>query len=319
MIAIAVGIGSVDNFVFSMQDLQLPQPSIGNTFGALFIGATVAAFLWGITNIQTFLYFQTHRGTGITFFKLVVILFWILDALHLACIVHCIYYYLVTNHTSIVSKGRSRALPIIVGTIVTLALGVNIAVVWILYQCHVFSDLIRAEWAVYTALGTVTIIDVLIASSLWYLLTTSRTGFSSMDSFVNKLIAYTINTGCITCIGSLATIIICAVMPDNFIFLGIEFLVAKLYVNSFLTLLNARYYLQGNGDNIDSPNRRTRQFLYRPDQHIRMSQVGELQASRKDLCKYPDDEVDSTRPVQADMPQRPPIAVTVEINSFSSV
>ncbi|KAG2067018.1 hypothetical protein BDR04DRAFT_894589 [Suillus decipiens] len=336
-----------------MYDLQLLQPSIGNTFGALFIGATLAAFLWGITNTQILLYFQTHRGTGITFFKLVVILFWILDALHLAFIVHCIYHYLVKDHANMgalteivwsfklqvifnalitnsvhalyvhrlwtVSQGRSKVLPIAMCIIVVLALGVNISIIWVLYQCHLFSDLIRVEWAAYTALGTITIVDILIASSLWYHLATSHTGFSSMDSLVNKFLVYTVNTGCIMSIGSVGTMIIYAVTPNNFIFLGVGFLVAKLYVNSFLTLLNARYYLQGNAEDIDSPNkRRTHKFLYRSEPHIRVPHVEELQISRKNMCKLSDDEVNFTQPAQTDTPQRTPIAVTVEISSFSS-
>ncbi|KAG1902743.1 uncharacterized protein F5891DRAFT_1023236 [Suillus fuscotomentosus] len=177
------------------------------------------------------------------------------------------------------------------------------------YQCHQFSDLIRVEWAAYAALSTATVVDILIASSMWYLLATSRTGFSRTDSFINKLIAYTVNTGCITSIGSVATIVTCAAMPNNFIFLGVVFLVAKLYVGSFLALLNAQYYLQGNANNNDSVNtHRTRQFLYRPEPHIRVPQ---------DICKY-DDETDVIRPVQIDMPQPTPIAITVEISSFSS-
>ncbi|KAG1786480.1 uncharacterized protein HD556DRAFT_1053828 [Suillus plorans] len=191
--------------------------------------------------------------------------------------------------------------------------------VWVLYQCHQFSDLIRVEWAAYAALSTVTFVDILIASSMWYFLATSRTGFSRTDSFINKLIAYTVNTGCITSIGSVATIVTCAAMPNNFIYLGVAFLVAKLYVGSFLALLNMRYYLQGNANNIDSVNtHRTRQFLYRPEPHIRVPQVEEeLQASQENICKH-DDEADFTHPVQIDMPQPPPIAITVEISSFSS-
>lgn len=338
-----------------MQDLQLSQPSIENTFGALFIGATLAAFLWGISNVQILFYFQMQRGTGITFLKLAIILLWILDALHLAFIVHSIYYYLVINYASmdalteivwsfklqvifnvlitnsvhalylhrlwIVSKGRSRALPITVCITVALDLGVDIALVWVIYQCHTFSDLIQAKWASYTALGTIAVVDILIVSSLWYLLATSRTGFSSTDSFVDKLTAYIVNTGCIMSIGSVATMITCAVMPNNYIFIGVGFVVSKLYVNSFLALLNARYYLQGNADNNDSSNkRRVRRFLYQPESHIKVPQVEGVQASRKSMSKHPDDdEVIFTRPAQTDMPQRSPIAVTVEINSFSSV
>ncbi|KAG2028248.1 hypothetical protein BDR03DRAFT_114059, partial [Suillus americanus] len=114
------------------------------------------------------------------------------------------------------------------------------ALIWAVYQCHVFSDLVKIEWATFMALGTITFVDFVIASSLCYLLATSRTGFSSTDSIITKLMAYIINTGCLTSMCSLSAMITCAVMPHNFIFLGVEFLVAKLYVNSFLALLNAR-------------------------------------------------------------------------------
>ncbi|KAG1742673.1 uncharacterized protein EDB91DRAFT_1127413 [Suillus paluster] len=181
-----------------------------------------------------------------------------------------------------------------------------------------FTDLFKTEWAAYIALGMITVVDIFVASSLCYLLATSRTGFSSMDSFIKTLIAYTINTGCVTGICSVAIIITCAVMPHNFIFLAVEFLLAKLYVNSFLALLNARHYLQANVDTIDSSDLRShfRQRLYRTGTTHRVSQGEELQASRKNPWKHGGDE-ESSRSVQADMPQRPAIAVTVEITSFS--
>ncbi|KAG2339036.1 hypothetical protein BDR05DRAFT_892391 [Suillus weaverae] len=88
----------------SAQEL-LPQVDLGNTFGALLIGVTLSAVLFGLTNVQTFIYFQTHRDTGMSYFKLIVrtsrcLICQILDALHLALIIHCIYYYLVTNYAN---------------------------------------------------------------------------------------------------------------------------------------------------------------------------------------------------------------------------
>ncbi|KAJ8584407.1 hypothetical protein M405DRAFT_866251 [Rhizopogon salebrosus TDB-379] len=140
------------------QDL-LPHIDLGNTFGLIFIGVTLAAVLFGIMNVQAFVYFQTHRGTG-TLYKFIVIWLWVLDALHQALITHCAYYYLVTNYANIsalteivwsfklrvlfevlivygvnvlyayrvwiVSKGRSRVLPAAVCMIITLASGVAI-------------------------------------------------------------------------------------------------------------------------------------------------------------------------------------------------
>ncbi|KAG2069958.1 hypothetical protein BDR04DRAFT_1077490 [Suillus decipiens] len=60
---------SIILMISSMQDhLQL-----ANTFGALFIGVILVAILFGV---QVFIYFQTHSGTGISFYKLVVIWLW---------------------------------------------------------------------------------------------------------------------------------------------------------------------------------------------------------------------------------------------------
>ncbi|KAG0697095.1 hypothetical protein DFH29DRAFT_165793 [Suillus ampliporus] len=245
----------------------IPQLDLGDTYGALFIGVILATLLFGVTNVQAFIYFQTHKGTGMTFYKLVVICLWTLDALHLALITDGIYYYLVTNYANIaalpelvwsaklqipvdlfiiwgvhllyvrriwiVSRGRSRALPVIVGIIVVLGSGVAISDIWAVYQCQIFADLSKHEWAPYLTLGTISFLDILIASSLCYLLATSRTGFSSTDSFVTKIMGYTISTGCITSIFSLTAIITCAVMPTNFIFFGLEFLVSKCMTKAF--------------------------------------------------------------------------------------
>ncbi|KAG1753173.1 hypothetical protein EDB19DRAFT_1902822 [Suillus lakei] len=333
----------------STQDL-IPQLHLGNTFGALFIGVTVAAILFGLSNIQAFFYFQTNKSTGISFHKLAVAWLWIFDALHLFLIVHCIYYYLVAHYADvgalteivwsfklqividvlivysvhllyfhriwIVGKGRSRVLPIAVGIIVILGSGVAISLIWAMYQCHVFSDLIKIEWATFMALGMITFVDLVIASSLCYLLATSRTGFSSTDSMITKLMVYIINTGCLTSICSLSAMITCAVMPHNFIFLSVEFLVAKLYVNSFLALLNARYYLQPPAETSGSSGVHMRHGVYRPELNVMTSQDEEFQGSRKNMFKNPGDDV--MHITRSAMPLRP-IEVTVETNSFSSV
>ncbi|KAJ8581991.1 hypothetical protein M405DRAFT_831398 [Rhizopogon salebrosus TDB-379] len=327
----------------------LPQVDLGNTFGALFIAGTLAAVLFGVTNVQAFVYFQTHRGTW-TLYKLAVVWLWVFDALHLALLTHCVYYYLVINYANftvlteivwsfklqlvfdvlivygvhvlyayriwIVSKGRSRVLPAAVCMIVTLTSGVVIAIIWAMYQCHVFADLItRVQWATYMVLGTAAFVDFIIASSLCYLLATSRTGFSSTDSFLTRLMIYIVNTGCMTSASSMVAIITCAVMPTNFIFLTIEFLLAKLYVNSYLALLNARYYLQP-----DNPD--TADFLglcaTHPLPYNKESEDEKLQNFCKDVSRLPYDQLYPARPIQAVMPQRP-IAVTMDTSSFSSV
>ncbi|KAG1723215.1 hypothetical protein EDB19DRAFT_2043844 [Suillus lakei] len=366
----------------STQDL-VPNLQLAKAFGALFIGVILAAVLFGVTNIQAFVYFRTHSGAGMTFHKLagrlccfLVIWFWILDALHLALIVYTIYFYLVTNFANIdalteivwssklqlvvavlsifvehlyflpinrfamtyaanllVSNGRSKVLPITAGTVVVLTSGPVISesssvllllvhhlniikvVIWCMYQAvHVITDLIKIEWALYMYLGTVAFVDILIASSLCYLLATSRTDFSRMDLFITKLMSYIINTGCLTSICSMIAIITCAVMPENYIFEALEILLPKLYVNSYIALLNAGYYVWANAGTMCSSEFHMRHDIYPP----RLVNDGELQASRRSMFQHSDDVLHITRPIQAIVPQRPN-EMTMEMDSLFSV
>ncbi|KAG2150392.1 hypothetical protein DEU56DRAFT_880665 [Suillus clintonianus] len=217
------------------------------------------------------------------------------------CLSHVVRYVFpcqwisTTDAMYLIAEGRSKVLPITVGTIVILGSGVAISMVWAVYKCRVFTDFIKIEWTTYMTLGTMTFVDVIIASSLCHLLATSRTGFSSSDYKITKLMAYIVNTGCLTSICSMVAVIICAAMPHDLIFLGVEFLLAKLYVNSFFALLNARSFLQPTTDtNNNSSEVHMRHALYRPELNVKASQDEESQGSqgsRKNMFKHSDDEV----------------------------
>ncbi|KAG2057342.1 hypothetical protein BDR06DRAFT_930996 [Suillus hirtellus] len=331
----------------SAQD-AIPQLDLRNTLGALFIGVILAAVLFGLTNVQAFIYLQAHRNAGITFFKLVITWLWISDALHLALTIHCVYYYLVNNYANFgvlteivwslklqlvinalivpmvqllyvhriwkISEGRSRVLPAIsLGMVLVLSSGVVIPLAW--EQCRVkfFRDLAKTMWSTYLCLGAANFIDIIITSSLCYLLATSRTGFSCTDSFITKLVGYTVSTGCLTSIFSVSIIITCAVMPTTFIFIGLQFLVTKLYVNSFIALLNARYYMQANAI-VDPLQLYEHHGVYHQELHTSGSQDEEFHKSQGD----PKDEVlHITQPIQGIMPQ--PTTSTMEMKSLSSL
>ncbi|KAG2057330.1 hypothetical protein BDR06DRAFT_1037593 [Suillus hirtellus] len=279
----------------SAQD-PIPQLDLGKTFGALFIGVILAAVLFGLTNVQAFIYLQAHRSAGITFLSwLYVHTALIFDALHLALTIHCVYYYLVTNYANfgvLTEIVWSLKVSFYNGPLCSLcfcslrstqqyALHRFSSFLW--YICK-FSDcycniqvMSWSTWMTYLSLGTATFIDILIASSLCYLLATSRTGFSS--------------------ICSMSIIIACAVMPTTFIFIGLQFLVTKLYVNSFIAFLNARYYMQANAI-VNPPQFYERHGVYHQELHTSGSQDEEFHKSRGD----PKDEVlHITQPIQGIM------------------
>ncbi|KAG1793217.1 hypothetical protein EV424DRAFT_376411 [Suillus variegatus] len=330
----------------SAQD-AIPQLDLGNTFGALFIGVILAAVLFGLTNVQAFIYLQAHRNAGITFFKLVITWLWISDALHLALTIHCVYYYLVNNYANFgvlteivwslklqlvisalivpmvhllyvhriwkISEGRSRVLPAMsLGMVLVLTSVVVIPLAWEQYRVKFFEDLAKAMWSTYLSLGAATFIDIIITSSLCYLLATSRTGFSCTDSFITKLVGYTVSTGCLTSIFSVSIIITCAVMPTTFIFIGLQFLVTKIYVNSFIALLNARYYMQANAI-VDPPQLYEHHGVYHQELHTSGPQDEEFHKSQGD----PKDEVlHITQPIQGTIMST---TSTMEMKSLSSL
>ncbi|KAG1723967.1 uncharacterized protein EDB91DRAFT_154176 [Suillus paluster] len=275
---------------------------LNNSFGALYIGATIGAIFFGLSNVQAFLYFQAHRDEGITFYKIAVCWLCFLDALHVALVNHIIYYYLIVNYANplalpeivwsfkvmmiidtlivytvhllylqriwILSKGRTRILPAVMTVPIVSVLGVAIVLLRAIFKCHLFSELDSIRWTVYLGLGAVTLIDILIATSLCHLLATAKMGFTKTDRTLQTLVRDIINTGCLTSVLSMACIITGAVMPNNLIYLAIEWLLSKLYVNSYMALLNARYYHDGSAHTSQA---RPPQ-VYRPELQVKVSQ-----------------------------------------------
>ncbi|KAF7368780.1 hypothetical protein MVEN_00203100 [Mycena venus] len=82
--------------------------------------------------------------------------------------------------------------------------------------------------------------DLSVALALCYLLHRSRTGFERTDSLIGVLIVYTVNTGLLVALDATAGMVSFIFMHNNFIFLGFYLLLSKLYLNSYLAILNVR-------------------------------------------------------------------------------
>ncbi|KAK0457524.1 uncharacterized protein EV420DRAFT_1643858 [Desarmillaria tabescens] len=68
--------------------------SLGKTLGALYVGATIAAILFGITNLQALIYYKKYPNDWWVY-RYSVALLWILDALNVALTTHSLYFYLI--------------------------------------------------------------------------------------------------------------------------------------------------------------------------------------------------------------------------------
>ncbi|KAL4073586.1 hypothetical protein J3A83DRAFT_4229735 [Scleroderma citrinum] len=72
---------------------------LANTLGAEFIGGMVSAILYGLTTLQTYLYFMNYPDDGAAV-KIFVMIIWILDTLHVSLMSHVLYYYLISNYSN---------------------------------------------------------------------------------------------------------------------------------------------------------------------------------------------------------------------------
>ncbi|KAJ3875370.1 hypothetical protein F5051DRAFT_471001 [Lentinula edodes] len=89
--------------------------------------------------------------------------------------------------------------------------------------------------------------DTYIAGLLTLLLHTSRTGFQRSDSIINKLIIFSINTGALTSLCAIASMLSILLAPATFIYISFFFCMGRLYANSLLATLNIRTLIRKEG------------------------------------------------------------------------
>ncbi|KAK0187530.1 hypothetical protein F5146DRAFT_713046 [Armillaria mellea] len=251
-------------------------PSIHDTLGALFVGAIVATMLFGITNVQTLIYYRRYPNDW-PLFRYSVALLWVLDALHVVLSTQALYYYLIdmygellgalgnntwsmklqlaVNVTTIVyvqglyatrlwKLGRHfhKILPWFVFLAVAASLGSGIFVTYEIYMTPNFAAIYTVKKSLYTFFSTIVVTDLIIALMMCYYLRKSGgdTVFSSTAAIILKLIRLILVSGLATSACSLFALIAYIVWPETLIFLGIDFVLPKFYVNSLLAMFNYR-------------------------------------------------------------------------------
>ncbi|KAJ8585816.1 hypothetical protein M405DRAFT_824297 [Rhizopogon salebrosus TDB-379] len=254
--------------------------AIQDTFGAGFIGGMIAAIMYGLTTLQTYLYY-VYYPKDTKGLKFLVALIWVLDTLHISLMCHALYYYLVSNF------GNEDALTAAVWSLIgSLGLNLCMAVIVQTYFAFRISILCRSSirwWLTcsimvvviaHFAFGLETVVlmsqkkrfdalpqitlyaatpfaitavlsDVCITIALCVLLHGNRSPVIETNVLVNTLIIYAINRCLLTSIVAVAEVIAFVISPNSLWFIAIDFVIGKLYANSFLASLNSRSALRG--------------------------------------------------------------------------
>jgi len=261
--------------------------ALDHTVGALFIGAIVTSALYGLTTLQTYFYFLYYPKdtSGV---KALVSVIWILDTLHVALMTHSVYYYLVTNYSnqSAIAVGHwslfvSIALNVMIAFLVQCFFTKRIfqlssmrlrwwitSITFVMVLGHFcfgmetvvfcfikreFRRLPEVNSFAATPFAIVTVLsDIFIAAALCILLHGNRTSFRKTNSLITSLITYAINRCVLTSVIAIVEVVVFSLAPHSLWWLGIDFIVGKLYANSLLATLNSRQSLRDQGTIVNS-------------------------------------------------------------------
>ncbi|CCM04218.1 uncharacterized protein FIBRA_06385 [Fibroporia radiculosa] len=252
--------------------------SLAPTLGACYIGTVFAAILYGVTNVQTYMYYKRYKRDP-TILKFLVFILWVLDGLHQAFITHAFYNYAIIDfadplaamvpewsvmaHVFVGStsdtivrglfcqrvfllSGRNYLITVAIAIGTLVVFGSSYAFGIKGFSLSDYFDLTSITWFIYTSLISGIVTDLLIATSLCVLLSQRRTAFNRTNSVIRLLMIYSINTGALTTICSIICLVIYATKPisTKFVFIAVYFVLPKLYLNSLLATLNARQSLR---------------------------------------------------------------------------
>ncbi|KAJ7807306.1 hypothetical protein B0H14DRAFT_3483412 [Mycena olivaceomarginata] len=251
---------------------------LDKTLGVGFIGVVIAAALHGVSCVQAWWYY-THQNdrwplktlvaavmtfdnrapsTHLTHWSLLVeVLFNGLTAL--------LVQSFLTLRIWRLSNGNIWLTGIAQLLLVMSEFGCVLAYVAISLHLHTFVELAELKSVTVNALAAAG--DVFIAGTLTWLLHRSRTGFHRSDTMIRKLTIFAVNTGAVTSICAIGSLVsvrapsstcpvsahpflqIC-VAGNTFIYILFFFCMGRLYCNSLLATLNARKSIRGAADGI---------------------------------------------------------------------
>ncbi|KAG5718858.1 hypothetical protein E4T56_gene6370 [Termitomyces sp. T112] len=284
---------------FSVQQ-GIAIPAFNNTLGAILVGGLLSMALWGVTCSQTFTFF-TRNPRDSSLFKALIAFLWMLDTFDSVLNCHILYFYLVSNylnplaitrpiwsvmiHVAITSISDFLIRSMFAQRFYRLSKGNLIITTWIMavstldlvcgfvitakaFGISSYAELDELSTWFYINFASGTASDFSVALSLSWMFVRSRTGFRRTDDLVNTLMTYTVYTGLIVGIDAALGMIFYTVMPSNFIFLAFYLLLSKLYLNSYLAVLNARDGLRKDTDEPLSIHLSQIASVHRSENHI---------------------------------------------------
>ncbi|PBK73313.1 hypothetical protein ARMSODRAFT_1001441 [Armillaria solidipes] len=237
--------------------------SLDNTLGAFFIGATLANILFGITCLQSTLYYKNYPNDG-WLYKASVGIIWVLDTFDVAVTTHTVYFYAIKNFGNIqvlfqrdivwsfkdVCSTRMETYALVPWspssalnrTVLVTASNAACGIYLIkdVYLVSSFSDTPSIKSALISMFVSSVAAEFVVAVAMCYCLDKTTSAFPNTIAALMAMMRMILMTGFVTSFYSIVILITFLLWPDTLIFLGLDCLAPKLFINSLLALLNAR-------------------------------------------------------------------------------
>jgi hypothetical protein len=255
-----------------LSSITLPT-SPASTFGAIFLGSVISAMCYGMTNIQALIYFSSYSKDP-RIYKFSAAALWFLDTFHFIISIQAVYYYLVGDTFRTVppidiiwsiklqtiinvvivlivqslyalrlwklSGIHHIILGYLAAGIILIGFAVGIVLAYEVNTLNSFLEINSISWAIIACFSTAAGIDTIIAISIFICIKRTQFVLPRLSSTLSSVLVYTLASGLLTSLCSIAALLCYIFMPNNFIFYSLGFVLTRLYINSFLALLNAR-------------------------------------------------------------------------------
>ncbi|KAG6850057.1 hypothetical protein H0H93_001873 [Arthromyces matolae] len=200
-------------------------------FGTSLIGFTIATTLYGITCLQTYLYFRKYPKDG-RFLKLTVG-------------VLCFY------SRTLWRVGSTRPIPAMIIVLALTALALGIVTTVHLFENPLATSISDRKFSILSGLvqGFASLNDIIITLAMCLYLNSQRPMITSpTQHLVDTLMLYSVSRGVLTAVTQILFLVLNVALPHDTYWQPFHQAVGKLYVNSVLATLNLRSSLTEAND-----------------------------------------------------------------------
>ncbi|EMD32474.1 hypothetical protein CERSUDRAFT_118807 [Gelatoporia subvermispora B] len=251
---------------------------LNRTLGALELSTFITSILYGVTILQTYIYFHQDSHDPV-WLKCSIVCLWIFDTSHQAFSCHSSYTYTVTYFGNVIALNNViwsiYAMVYLTGLTDLLARGILCARIWkfdqkahipvmMIMLCSVGECAGMIAFAIkkeqspdaqfivarslsvdfYTGLGFGIVADLVLAGTQVVIFYKQCGRIKRTKSIIHTLMLYSINTGLVTSLCAILECITWGAMPNTLVYVVFYTVTPQLLTNALLATLNARQDLR---------------------------------------------------------------------------